>query len=246
MLSFGGPFVCVRSVGRAGPQVDERRHFAEAVCAALGLPCGARSPRRAHKLAPENTGAQTVCARPRFAGQPRPAVLLSASEARRHSPTRDPAGTGFCLLRTATVGCSKAGVDGCSGAYAALMQCARTQNSPCGLFCAWRTPWRLQAPGPGVQRGQSDVFVGPARRIYAMARSAPLRSHRSRDAERVGGGRQANSACALFAGRNGHGLWACPQGTDAEGGGAASKLLRPSAPALPRHKQHTQPSVQHP
>ena len=198
----------------AGSRVGERRHFAEAVCASLRLPCGARSPRRAHKLAPENTGAQTVCARPRVAGQPRSAALLSASEARRHSPTRDPAGTGFCLLRTATVGCSKAGVDGCSGAYAALMQCARTQNSPCGLFCAWRTPWRLQAPGPGAHRRESDEFVGPARRIYAMARSAPLRSHRSRDAERGA------------------------QGTRSAAKGAASKLLRPSAPALPPYNLH--------
>ena len=172
------------SSGRAGTRAGARRHFAGAVAAARRLPCGARSPRRAHEFAPENTVAQTVCARPRDAGQPRSAVLLSAPEARRHAPTRVPACTSDCLSGPANSGGSKAGVDG-----AAALSIA-------------------------AQRGESAVRGGPARRIYAAARSAPLRSHRSRPAKREA------------------------QGTRSEAKGAASKLLRPSAPALPRPHQH--------
>ena len=209
---------CLSTSGRAGPRVGERRHFAEAVCAALRLPCGARSLSRTHKLGPGYEPSNSVrstplrgatsgcCAPQRLRGAPPLAHLR-------------PCGTGVCFSRPADAGDGKAGVDGCSGAYATLMQYARTQNSPCGLFCAWRTPWRMQAPGPAVQLGQADVFVGPARRIYAAARLALLRSHRSRPAEREA------------------------QGTDAKGGGAASKLLRPSAPDLQHHRQRAHPAA---
>jgi hypothetical protein len=50
------------------------------------------------------------------------AVLLATSEARRHPPTRDPAGTGVCLSGPATDACRKAGVDGCSGAASKLLR----------------------------------------------------------------------------------------------------------------------------
>ena len=193
---------------RAWARVGERRRFTGAVAAARRLPCGARSPRRAHKLGSgyeaSNSvrstplrGATSGCCAPQ---RPRGAPPLTHPHPCRRR---------LCLSTTNKPRVHKAGVDGRSGAYAALMQCARTQNSPCGLFCAWRTPWRLQAPGHAAPQGQSAACGGPARRIYAVTRPASMRSHRSRPAEREA------------------------QGTDAAGGGAASKPLRPSAPALP-------------
>ena len=175
---------CVSSAGRTGPWVGERRHFAEAVGASLRLPCGARSPRRVHQLGRGYEPPNSVRS-----------TLLRGATSGCCTPQRfrgaqpltgpRPCGTSSCLSRTATTVCSKAGADGCSGACTTL--------------------------SIGTQRRESAACGGPARRIYAMARSAPVRSHRSRDAEREA------------------------EGTDAEGGGAASKLLRPSAPALPRH-----------
>ena len=171
------------AVERARARVGERRRFAGAVAAARRLPCGARSPRASAELALASLGAQTAALDPAARRNPRAAVLLSAPEARRHSPTRAPA-CSVCLFSSqTTTRCSKAGADGCVGAYAALSIAA--------------------------QRGQSVVLNGPARRIYAVPRSAAMRSHRSRPAEREA------------------------QGTDAEGGGATSKPERPSAPALP-------------
>jgi hypothetical protein len=205
----------VLSLERAGSRVGERRRFAEAVAAARRLPCGARSREAAAELAlrPAAFGAQTVLADPAARGNLTSPALLGASEARRHSPTRAPAGSISLFSSQTTTRCSKSGADGCVGAYAALTQRARTQNSPCGLFCAWRAPLRLKAQGHAAQRGQSVVLDGPARRIYAVPRSAAMRSHRSRPAKREA------------------------QGTDAEGGGAASKPERPSAPALPLHRR---------
>ena len=206
---------------RAWPQVGERRRFTGAVAAARRLPCGARSPRRAHKLGSgyeaSNSvrstplrGATSVCCAPQ---RPRGAPPLTHPR---------PCNSGLGLSAENKHRRHKAGVDGCSGAYAALMQCARTQNSPCGLFCAWRTPWRLQAPGHAAQRRESAARGGPARRIYATARPAPLRSHRSRDAEREA------------------------QGTRSAAKGAALKPMRPSAPALPRKLRHAiKPDAQH-
>jgi hypothetical protein len=172
---------------RAGARVGERRRFAEAVAAARRLPCGARAREAAAELAlrPAAFGAQTVLADPASRGNLTSPALLGASEARRHSPTRAPASSVCLFSRQTTTRCSKAGADGCGGAYA--------------------------APSTAARRGQSAVPGGPARRIYAAARSAPTRSHRSRP--------------------DGRGA----QGTDAEGGGAASKPPRPSAPALPLH-----------
>ena len=200
----------LRVMGRAGPRVGEPRHFAEAVAVARRLRCGARSPRRAHKLGLGYEAPDSVRSSPRCGATSGCCALRHFAGAPPLTHPR-PCGTGVCVLRPATSVGSKAGVTGRSGACAALMQCARTQNSPCGLFCAWRTPWRLQAPGPAAQRRKSAACGGPARGIHAMARSAPLRSHRSRDAERVA------------------------QGTRRAAKGAASKLLRPSAPALLRH-----------
>ena len=208
----------LRVMGRAGPRVGEPRHFAEAVAVARRLRCGARSPRRAHKLGLGYEAPDSVRSSPRCGATSGCCALRHFAGAPPLTHPR-PCGTGVCVLRPATSVGSKAGVAGRSGACAALMQCARTQNSPCGLFCAWRTPWRVQAPGPAVQLGQADVFVGPARRIYAAARLALLRSHRSRPAEREA------------------------QGTDAKGGGAASKLLRPSAPDLQHHRQRAHPAA---
>jgi hypothetical protein len=172
---------------RAGARVGERRRFAEAVAAARRLPCGARAREAAAELAlrPAAFGAQTVLADPAAPGNLTSPVLLGASETRRHSPTRAPANTGVCPSTKNTGGGSKAGADGCVGAYAALSIAA--------------------------QRGESVVLNGPARRIYAVPRSAAMRSHRSRPAEREA------------------------QGTRSAAEGAASKPEHPSAPALPLH-----------
>jgi len=81
----------------------------------------------------------------------------------------------------------KAGTDGCPGARAALSIAA--------------------------QRGKSAVPGRPARRLHATARSATVRHHRSRPAEREA------------------------QGTRSEAKGAAAAAGRPSAPALPRARE---------
>ena len=81
----------------------------------------------------------------------------------------------------------KAGTDGCPGARAAL--------------------------GLAAQRGKSVVPDVPARRLHATARSATVRRHRSRPAEREA------------------------QGTRSEAEGAATAAGRPSAPALPRARK---------
>ena len=177
---------------QAGARVVERRRFAAAVAAARRLPSGARSPRASAELALAALGAQTTALDAAARHNPRAAALLSAAEARRHSPTRAPASDACLFASQATTGWSKAGTDGCGGA------------------CA--------APSTAALRGQSAVPGGPVRRIYAAARSAPTRSHRSRP--------------------DGRGA----QGTEAEGGGAASKPPRPSAPALPLHSPHASPS----
>ena len=172
---------------RAEPRAGERRRFAGAVAASRRLRCGARSPRRAHKLGLGYEASNSVHSSPLR----RATSACCAPRRSRGAPPLThprPCGTGSCLSRTASDGCSKAGVDGCGGAYAALSIAA--------------------------QRGQSDVPVGPARRIYAAARSAPLRSHRSRPAEREA------------------------QGTRSAAEGAASKPELPSAPALPLHSRH--------
>ena len=88
------------------------------------------------------------------------------------------------LLDERTAGGFKAGADGCTGAWAALSIAA--------------------------QRGKSVVPDGPARRLHATARSATVRRHRSRPAEREA------------------------QGTRSAAEGAAAATGRPSAPALPR------------
>ena len=198
---------------RAWPRVGERRRFTGAVAAARRLPCGARSPRRAHKLGLGYEASNSVRSTPLRGAT----SACCAPQRTRGAPPLThprPCNNGLGLSTEDKHRRHKAGVDGCSGAYAALMQCARTQNSPCGLFCAWRTPWRLQAPGHAAQRGKSAACGGPARRLYALTRTASMRSHRSRPAEREA------------------------QGTDAAGGGAASKPMRPSAPALPHELRH--------
>ncbi len=52
-----------------------------------------------------------------------------------------------------------------------LMQCARTKNSPCGLFFAWHTPWRMQAPRHGRQ---SERQRRPPQRSLPACPDAPL------------------------------------------------------------------------
>ena len=227
----------MRCSEQAGSRVGERRCFAGVVAAAQRLRCGARSPRASAELALAALGAQTAALDAAARRNPRTAPLLATPEARRHSPTRAPANTGVCPSTKNTGGGSKAGADGGVGACAALMQRARTQNSPCGLFCAWRAPLRLQAQGHAAQRGPSPDskparagfvpgegqprlaagwIVVSARRIYAVPRSAAMRSHRSRPAEREA------------------------QGTRSAAEGAASKPEHPSAPALPPHTRHVE------
>ena len=60
------------------------------------------------------------------------------------------------------------------------MQCARTCNRPCGLLLAWRTPWRLQAPGlagnPRVARASSEAPPAARPRLCSR-RSSNASSH---------------------------------------------------------------------
>jgi hypothetical protein len=183
--------ICMQTSERAGARVGARRRFAGTVAAARRLRCGARRPRASAELALPSLGAQTAALDAAARRNPRSAPLLTVPEARRHSPTRDPAGSCVGTLAGGLLCSHKAGADACSGA------------------CV--------APSIAAQWGKSTVRGGPARKIYALARSAPMRSHRSRPAERDA------------------------QGTRSAAKGATPKPMRASAPALPRRHATTRP-----
>ena len=56
------------------------------------------------------------------------------------------------------------------------MQRARTQNSPCGLFCAWRAPLRLQAQG---HAGKSERSADRSSEARKPARTRLCRTERT-------------------------------------------------------------------
>jgi len=183
-----------RRTERAWPRAGACGRSAEAVAAARRLLCGARSDgppqnslRSLRSLRFNSRGESVVDARCARDIQPSAPRRFPCPPA----PTRPrPCVGALSLLDERTAGGFKAGADGCTGAWAALSIAA--------------------------QRGKSVVPDVPARRLHATARSATVRRHRSRPAEREA------------------------QGTRSAAKGAAAAAGRPSAPALPRRRSREQ------
>ena len=189
--------LCVLDSSRAWPRAGACRRSAEAVAAAQRLPCGTRSGGQ-----PQNSLRSLRSLRSNSRGE-------SDDDARCARNLQPSAPQGFpcpptgtrprpCVeapsllddLEATAGGGFKAGADGCTGALAALSIAA--------------------------QRGKSAVPGRPARRLHATARSATVRRHRSRPAEREAQETRSEAECA------------------------AAATGRPSAPALPRRRSREQ------
>ena len=63
-------------------------------------------------------------------------------------------------------------------------QRARTRNRPCGLFRAWRAPWRLQAPGHTAQSDHREDRRSEAKNAARPRLCAPKATHELRSNKR--------------------------------------------------------------
>ena len=187
-------FAAFTGTARSWPRAGACGRSAEAVAAARRLPCGTRSGgqpqnslRSLRSLRSDSRGESDDDARCARNLQPSaPQGFPCPPSGTRPRPCVEAPSLRDDLEATAGGG-FKAGTDGCPGAPAALSIAA--------------------------QRGKSVVPDVPARRLHATARSATVRRHRSRPAEREA------------------------QGTRSEAEGAAAATGRPSAPALPRARE---------